>query len=186
MKLRDKIIWVVALIIVVMVVRKTWLEKNHVTDVTHLRTASPAQVESELKVNLGSSPKMAKKIYEYSKIGIVTMKADEESGVGIVYLNGIQNGFRIEDKKYTMYNITIGKSRLGMESRMTYQYEYAFEIDEDIDKSIMSKKTDFPVFYCNWTNNDCIVVSCNKATGIVVAVTYFNDAKKVTERLKID
>ena len=70
-----------------------------------------------------------------------------------------------------------------MESAMTYSYEEKFEIGEDVEKELFGDKTDFPVFYCNWTNNDCVVVSCEKSTGKVVAVTYFNNAKKVTERL---
>lgn len=186
MKTRDKIIWGIILVVAVIVIIKSVLDRNQVTDLTHLRTASPEQIASELNINLNSSPKMAGRIYEYSKIGAVTMKANEKAGVGVVYLNGIQSGFRIENGEYSMYNVLIGKSRVGMEGRMTYNYEETFEIDEDFDKSLESGKSDFPIFYCNWTNNDCIVVSCNKATGIVVAVTYFGDAKKVTERLKFD
>ena len=49
---------------------------------------------------------------------------------------------------------------------------------------ILGDKKVFPVFYCNRKNNDCLVVTCEKATGKIVAVTYFNDAKKVTERLQ--
>lgn len=178
-----KVLWIVVIAILVIVAKQQFWDKNKATDVTDLRNASTTQIESELDLTLTSCPEMADRVYEYSEIGTVTVKGDSKNGVGVVYLNGVQNGFRIENSQYTMFGITIGKSRVGMESAMTFQSEDKFEINEGVEKELTSKNTDFPIFYCNWTNNDCVVVSCDKSTGIVLAVTYFNNASKVTERL---
>ena len=185
MKKTDKFLWIAAIVILVIVVRMVWLEKTHVRDVTHLKSASFEQVENELQVKLTASPEMADSLHQYSYNVVLTAAADEENGVGIIYINGVQSGFRIEHPQYSMYGITIGKSRVGMDSKITYKYEQFFEIDEGLEKEFSSETKDFPVFYVNWTNNDCVVVSCNKATGAVMSVTYYNNAKIVTKMLKL-
>ena len=183
MKHLAKVLWIVVIVVLVLIVKQEVIDKNKATDVTGLKSASPTQVESTLNVKLSDSSAMAENVYEYSKAGSVTVKGDSANGIGVVYINGIQNGLRVENPQYIMFDIPIGKTRVGMESAMTYSYEEKFEIGEDVEKELFGDKTDFPVFYCNWTNNDCVVVSCEKSTGKVVAVTYFNNAKKVTERL---
>ncbi len=183
MKYVSKVLWVVVIVAVVLIVKQEFIDKNQATDVTDLRNASTTQVESALNVKLSSAPGMASSIYEYSETGGVTVKGDVGNGIGVVYLNGFQSGLRVEDPQYKLFNIAIGKSRVGMRNAMTYQYEDEFEIGEEVEKELWGDRKDFPVFFCNWTNNDCVVVTCDKKTGIVIAVTYFNNAKKVTERL---
>nr|MBQ8253694.1 hypothetical protein [Lachnospiraceae bacterium] len=183
MKHVSKVLGIVVIVVLVLIVKREVIDKNKAVDITELRNATPAQVETTLNVQLFDSSQMAENVYEYSKAKAVTVKGNTDAGIGVVYLDGSQSGFRVENPEYIMFNIAIGKSRVGMESAMTYSYEEEFEIEEEMEKELFGNRKDFPVFYCNWTNNDCVVVSCEKSTGKVVAVTYFKNAKKVTERL---
>lgn len=187
MKYIKVVLGVVLAAVVFLIVKQNVLDPGKKIDVTDLRNASPSQVESTLGVKCVLEPSLTSNIFEYSKAvknGGITVQGDKEQGIGVVYLNAAQAGLIVENSKYKLFNITIGKSRVGMESAMSYQFDEHFEIDEGFESEILGDKKVFPVFYCNRKNNDCLVVTCEKATGKIVAVTYFNDAKKVTERLQ--
>lgn len=183
MKKTDKAIWIIALIVIAVVVGVMLHNKNKVTDVTDLVNASESTVATKLGITLTDCPQMAAKVFHFSKSKNITVKGDPQKGIGIVYINGVQKGLYIENKEYKMFDVEIGKIRAGLDSRVTYAYDDCFEIDEEIDEALKDKRTDFPMFYYNRANNDSLVVSCVKSTGEVVAVTYFNDLKRITERL---
>ncbi|MBO5241735.1 MAG: hypothetical protein J6B19_03600 [Lachnospiraceae bacterium] len=183
MKYLKTALGIILVVVILLIVKQNFLDKNKKIDVTDLCNASQSQVESTLGVKCVSEPSMEENVFEYSKIGGVTVKGDKANGIGVVCLNGFQNGLTVQKSQYMLFNITVGKSRVGMESAMTYQFEETFEIDEGVEKELLGDRNGFPIFYCNWKNNDCVVVTCEKTTGTIVAVTYFNDAKKVTERL---
>lgn len=183
MKYIKTVLGIAVVVVILLILKQNFLDPNKKIDVTDLRNASPSQVENTLGVKCVSEPSMEGNIFEYSKNGGVTVEGDKANGIGVVYLNGAQSGLVVENSQYKLFNITVGKSRVGMESAMTYQYDQNFEIDEGVEKELLGDGKGFPVFYCNSKNNDCVVVTCEKATGNILAVTYFNDAKKVTERL---
>ena len=172
-------------IVFIVVLVKVFIPGKDMIDVTDLRNATAEQVEKTLGVKCNWDPNMSSKIYQYSHSGIA-VKGDVLEGIGVVYMNSVPAGLRVENSKYKLFNIEIGKSRVGMESAMTFSYSNKFEINESrVEDLFTSDRKDFPIFYCDWEKNECIVVSCEKSTGIIMSVTYFNNAKKVTEKLEV-
>ena len=179
-----KVFWALMLVVLVFVAVEFWRQRPQPKEVSHLVNDPKIKVEEALGITLSNCPEMAQNVYHYSKTKDVRVDGNTEEGIGIVYV-GWQCGFRIESDKYKLFDLEIGKSRVGMESKMTYDFEDSFEIDEGFESELFGKRSDFPVFYYNRARNDCLVVSCDKSTGIIVAVTYFSDFKRMTERLKM-
>lgn len=169
--------WVILLGIVGAIV---WYVKDSRVriDVTHLANASKATIESELGVELNNNPKMINRIYEYTE-GDLTVEGGSESGVALLYIDGVRKGFHIDKKRYTMFGIEMGNSMLEVDDNLNYRYEGTFEVLDDYYDQGVSKG----VFYYNEANNDCLIIVYNDTTGRVVALTYYSDYKKLTEQL---
>lgn len=148
-----------------------------VTDVTHLVKLDKEDIEEALDIYLLENPDMIKKIYEYTDSEIA-VNGDSNKGIGVVYLDGKQNGLHIDNKKYSMFNINMGDAMVDIEDRMTFEYDENFIVVNDLYEGQSTA-----VFYCNKTKNECLIVIYNDLSNRVVAMTYFSDMRKVTEQL---
>lgn len=157
-----------------------WYIKDSRTriDVTGLVNAEKSTIETELGLELENNPKMVKKIYEYSEAEL-TVEGGTSLGVALLYADGKRKGFHIDDKRYTMFGIEIGDNVVDVDNNLAYDYEGTFEVLNDYMDQGVSKG----VFYYNEAKNDCLIIVYNDATGLVVALTYYSDYKKMTEEL---
>lgn len=145
------------------------------TDVTDMVNMDKGQIEEILQISMMENSDMAKRITQYSK-GKLTV--DGEKGIGVAYIDGVRAGLHIDNKKYSMYNIHIGDTQQTAEDEMTYVYDNSFTVLKDLYQSNITV-----VFYVNQRQNDCLVVVYNNYSNKIMAVTYFNNADKATERL---
>ena len=77
-----------------------------------------------------------------------------------------------------MFGISIGDGEFKIDDNLTYEYDESFNV---LDDMLGGKST--AVFYYNKANNDCLVIFINDKSARVVAMTYFNDYKLVTQNL---
>lgn len=167
-------ILIAAVLIVAGILLKNYMK---VTDVTNLVNAPKSTVESTLKVKLESRPNYAQRLYRYTEREMAMDGGDK--GIGVVYLDGKQCGMHIDHRKYSMFGIHIGDSEIDVDNNMTYNCEGSFGVLDDYYDQGNSRGQ----FYYNEANNDCIVIIYNDFTGRVLAVTYYNEYRKVTEKL---
>lgn len=147
------------------------------TDITSYLNYEKSQLEDKLDVSLEPNSKMVKKIDAYTN-GTVTVDGDQKNGIAMFYIDGIRSGIHIDNSKYSMFGIELGIAGQKVEKVMTFKFDRHFNVLDDIIKSSSSA-----TFYCNSSTNECIVVICNGSTNRVVAITYFNNMAKATERL---
>lgn len=147
-----------------------------VTDVTNLTRAGKSTIEQTLGVSMEPSPDMVKKIYEYTT-GKITVDGSKK-GVAVVYIDGEQKGFHIDNKKYGMYGVEIGELMINLEDVLTYEYDENFDVLNDLYQGVSTGE-----FFCNTERNDCLIVTYNDHSSRVVALTYYSDMKKITEEL---
>lgn len=150
-----------------------------VTDVTPYLKMDKSDIERNLGIALSDSPNMVKKIYAFTN-GEITVDGNEENNIGIVYINGKQSGLHTDNRIYSMYGVNIGDAVISLGDKITYPYENVYEVLNDIGQGSSTA-----TFYQNFTMNDCFVVVVNDTSGRVVALTYFSDAKKATEKLSL-
>lgn len=148
-----------------------------VTDLTPYLTMSKYELERTLGVSLSDKPNMVKKIYQFTD-GKITVDGSEKNDIGIVYIDGKQSGLHTDNRIYSMYGVKIGDVALYLKDNITYPYESVYEVLNDIGQGSSTA-----TFYQNFTRNDCLVVVVNDTSGRVVALTYFSNGKKATERL---
>lgn len=146
-----------------------------VTDITPYVNSDKAYIEEQLGVSLPSNPDMLGRIYEYTKGEVSVCGSD---GIGIVYIDGLQAGLHTTNKKYSLYGVQLGYSTYRATDSMTYQYDESFVVLTDLEGD-----TATATFYTNSTNNDCLIIVHNNIVNQVIAITYYNDMKKVTEEL---
>lgn len=144
-------------------------------DVTEMGTMKAEELERELGITLTPNSEMAKRIYHYSWDKISTKSTD---GISVVYIGSRQVGLHIDNRKYSMYGLHTGYSEADVRKKMTYNYEGQFGLMTD---DVLGSSN--AIFYYNKTKNDCLVVIYNNYSKYVVAVTYFKDLKKMTERV---
>lgn len=174
-----KILKRAVIIVIVIFVGKEIMDfvNPKVTDVTPYLNMTKPEIEETLDISFSSSPDMVKKIYGYTN-GKITVDGNSDNSIGIVYIDGKQVGFHLDNRRYGMYGIEIGDSFLNVEDKITYEYERQYEVLTDIGQGASSA-----TFYRNYSKGDCLVVVVNDTSGRVVALTYFSDGKKAMERL---
>ena len=148
-----------------------------VTDVTYWVNMEKQELEDKLGYLLPDAPGMVPKIYAYTD-GEVTVDGDSKNGFGIVYIDGKQSGLHIDGRKYGMFGLRTGLSNMEVDELLTYDYETVYEVLNDIGQGSSTA-----TFYQNYTKGDCLVVVFNDLSGRVVAITYYTDGERATERL---
>ncbi|MBQ3545991.1 MAG: hypothetical protein IJA34_13580 [Lachnospiraceae bacterium] len=150
---------------------------NEITDITSYVNYEKEDIEKKLDVKLTPNPKMVNKIYRYSK-STVTVDGDNKNGIAMVYFDGKRSGLHIDNKQYSLFNIHLGYTQSKAEDVMSFEYDYSYSVINDL---MDGSSTAY--FYCNSQNNTCLVLVFNGSTNRIVALTYFNDMKKATEKL---
>lgn len=168
--------WVVIIAVVVIGVKViSGLLNPKTTDVTGYVDYDAAQLEKELDVSLEENADMITQITHYSN-GTVTVDGDGK--IGVVYIDGKRKGLHINDKAYNMYGVSIGEGEYRVEDIITYDYDDCFSVLNDM---VGGQST--ATFYYNVANNDCFVIIVNDNSARVVAMTYFNDYKLISQNL---
>lgn len=171
--------WIERIIVIVLLIIAVQRAKDYLfpeaIDVTGMVNMTTEELEVALGTSLTLNSDMAQRINHYSKDEIITNSTD---GIGVIYIRSRQKGLHIDSRKYSMYGLHMGDSETDVEKKITYKYEDRFGIVTDDVKGSSNA-----IFYFNKKNNDCLVVIHNNYSGKVVAVTYFNDLEKMTERV---
>lgn len=145
------------------------------TDVTDMVGMKTEELEKRLQLSMTRNSNMSKKINQYSG-GKVSV--DSVGGIGVVYIDGKHVGLHIDSNKYSMFGLYMGDPGYIVEDNITYEYESSFQVLDDMVEGHSTAE-----FYYNKRRGDCLVVIFNDYTDRIVALTYFNDLDKVTERL---
>ncbi len=168
--------WVVILVIVLLGVKLVaGIINPKVVDVGLYVDLEKDALETKLDVELQNDSAMAGRITHYSN-GTITVEGDGE--IGVVYIDGARKGIHIDDKKYMLYGLSIGDGEYQIEDKIAYDYDNYFNVLNDM---VGGNSTAW--FYYNTARNDCIVVFVNDKSARVVAMTYFNDYKLISENL---
>lgn len=171
--------WIITIVIVVMLVKAF---NNYVhpetTDISYLASKSKAEIESEMGYPFSKAPDMAKKIYAYTN-GEVTVDANSENGIAIVYIDGKQVGIHTDNRLYSMFGIKLGDGEMSVEDVITFEYDKSFEVLND-----MYGGSSTATFFYNHGTDECLVVVINDTSNRVVALTYYKDGKTATECLR--
>ena len=168
--------WVVILAVVLVGVKLVaGIINPKTTDISAYVDMEKDAIETKLDVELNNNPDMVSRITHYSN-GTVTV--DGNGKIGVVYIDGVRKGIHTDDKRYKMYGVSIGDGEYQIEDNMTYDYESYFNVLNDM---VGGNSTAW--FYYNSAKNDCMVVIVNDKSARVVAMTYFNDYKLISENL---
>ena len=143
-------------------------------DITNYVKRSEADISSELRLQFQESAAAANSIHQYSN-GKITVHAND--AFSIIYLDGKQVGIKIDNKKYSMFNVKIGDPEYTASKNMTYVEDDSFTVLKD------GASTSESDFHYNVGNNDCLVLVLNKQSNRVVSIQYFTDYEAVTANL---
>ncbi len=146
-----------------------------VKDISNCVNMDSAALEKELGVKLERNDKTAGRVRQYSSGNVTT---DGNGDIAVLYLDGKQFGIHIDNKKYSIYGIKIGDTLIDVRNNITYKYENTFNVMNDL---YSGKSTSD--FYFSRATNDCLMLTYNDTSGRVVAITYFNDFRRATEKL---
>lgn len=168
--------WVVIAVIAIVGVKFIYgLINPEIIDVSSYVDMDADELAKKLDVTFEKDCDMKKMITHYSN---GTVSVDGDGDIGVVYFDGKRKGIHINDKKYNMFGISIGDGEFKIDDNLTYEYDESFNV---LDDMLGGKST--AVFYYNKANNDCLVIFINDKSARVVAMTYFNDYKLVTQNL---
>lgn len=167
--------WVVIIALVIVGVKLVSSLITKSTDVTAYVNLEATELEDKLGITLESDSSMKNQITHYSN---ATVTVDGDGEIGVVYLDGKRKGIHINDKKYNMFGVSIGTAEYKMEDVLTYDYEKSFNV---LDDMLGGSSTAY--FYYNTKNNDCLVIILNDNSARVVAMTYYNDFKLISQNL---
>lgn len=151
------------------------LDFSGTTDATKCVTMTAEEVEAALKITLTPDSGMYKQINHYTDS---TVTVSGNGNIGVIYFGEQQAGLHINSKRYTLYGIRIGDNEADVERKMTYQYDEACFVIND-----MAAGYSTATFYYNRVSGDCFAVIINDTSKKVAAITYFNDYRKALENL---
>ncbi len=168
--------WIVIAVVVVVGVKfLAGIINPKATDVTGYGDMDTEQLEKALDIELQENSDMNRQITHYSNS---TVTVDGDGDIGVVYFDGKQKGIHINNKKYSMYGISIGDGEFKIDDNITFEYDEYYSV---LDDMLGGKST--ATFYCNTKENECLVIIINDKSARVVAMTYFNDCKLITQNL---
>ncbi len=168
--------WVVILVVVLIGIKLVaGIVNPKVVDVSLYVDMDKDVLETKLEVELKDRPDMVSRVTHYSN-GTVTVDGDGD--IGVIYIDGIRKGIHVDHKKYKMFGLAKGDAEYKIEEKLTYDYENYFNVLNDM---VGGQSTAW--FYYNSANNDCMVIIVNDNSARVVAMTYFNDYKLISENL---
>ena len=164
------------IIFILFIVGKSFIKKHFSTeDITKYVDKSEEDIEKGLGVKLEDAPEKVKSIHQYSN---GTISVSSNGDISVIYINGVQKGVKIDNKKYSMFGIKINDDGNKLQSKMTYDYTNYFEVLNDIYSG--KSTTDY---YYNKEKNDCFVIIINDTSGRVVSMTYYNDFETISQNL---
>lgn len=144
-------------------------------DITDYVNKSETEIEKALGIKLEDAPEKVSGVHQYSG-GTVTVSSDGD--ISVVYIDGVQKGVKVDNKKYSMFGVKIGDPAYKLTDNLKYNYTGTFNVINDI----MSGKSTTDYYY-NRDKNDCFVVIVNEDSGRVVSMTYYNDFNRISENL---
>ena len=130
-------------------------------------------IEKKLNIKLTRNDETYRRVRQYSNGKVTT---DGNGDLAVLYLDGKQFGIHVDSDKYSLYGMKIGDP-LNKKVK-GYDYETSYSVLNDI---FNGQSTSY--FYINETNNDCLELTYNDTSGRIVAMTYFNDYRRMSERL---
>lgn len=165
--------WVVVIALVYVGYTMFFAGSGEKIDLANYVDATADGLAVSLGVELPDNPDMVSKIHQYSDSKI-TVRGNGH--VGVVYFDGKQTGLFCDTRSYSFFNAKLGEHMTSVEDNMTYDYDNVFYIIDEYG----GMSTTY--FYYNKSNNDCFAVIYTKQDK-VAAMTYFNDYRKISERL---
>ena len=171
-----KIVVLFIIIAVALAVSKHMLKKmDKTTDITKYVNKSEEQIEKALNVKLENSQEKISSIHHYSK-GKITVNSDGE--LSVIYIDGVQKGVKIENKKYSMFGLKIDDDANQIQDKTNYDFTDYFVVLTDMYSGKSTSE-----FYYNENKNDCLVIIVNDVSGRIVSMIYYNDFKSISQNL---
>lgn len=170
----------IILVAVLMLVYNKVIKPNFTTtDITDYIQSDEATIVTQLnlKGSFESDSAWCSRLPIFSNVsGGITVKSN--GGIGIIYKNDKRFGIAIDGKSYKVFGIKIGDPEYKVADNITFTYDDNFSILNDL---IDTRSTS--VYYHNKKTNELLVVTVNGNSNRVVAVTYFNDGRFLTNTL---
>ena len=139
------------------------------TDVTSMREHTEQQFAKDLGMDFKENEIFARLVRVHSDDKVT---AKTNSGFGIVYIDGKQQGIFFDSTKYELYGLQVGDKCDDNFNKLKYPYEKVMK--ETVDYSEGFKN------YCylyNTRNGDCMIVSYDTRTNKILELGYFYDYK---------
>ncbi len=168
---------VVAIIILAagFMVYKKFLAKY---DITSDIMMSEAEFEAKYGISFEENAAKANGIPRYTRSKVTVRDA---SGLSLVYVDGKRVGTNTDTSRYYMYGIKLGDPAYQIDKTTSFRFDDKFNVLNDLEQG--SSSVDY---YANKSTNECLAITVNDNSGRVVAITYYNDFKKMTEDLVFD
>ena len=165
----------VAVVAACFVVYKKFIAKY---DITSDIMMSEAEFESKYGLSFEENSAKVSGIPRYTQSKVTVRDAN---GLSLVYVDGKRVGTSTDSSRYIMYGIKIGDPAYKVKDMTSFRYDETFDVLNDMEHG--NSTVDY---YANWTTNECLALTVNDNSGRVVAMTYYNDLKKMTEDLVFD
>ena len=176
-KLIKTAIGLLVLAVIILIIKLTFFPAPR--DLSHCTKMTEAELEDELGTTFKREEKMDKFIPHWLESG--TFEAKSGKGLYTFSIDGEYKGFHIDKKRYSFYGLNIGERYDAADVTFKFPYTGSFFIINDLANGVSPAD-----YYYNENTNECVIVTINNNSGQVVAITYTNDYRKMTENLSHD
>lgn len=145
-------------------------------DLTGMTRSSEEDIATTYKITFERDEVMDKYIPQWTNGA--TIEARSGKGLTVFSIDGKYSGFHIDSKKWTLYGLKVGMAVQDIPGNITFRSEDWFEVLND---ALGGNST--ADYYYNSSTNECLIITINDNTGRIVAITYCNDFRKISEAL---
>ncbi len=148
------------------------------TDISHLLALPEYQISREFQTEFNWD----KDLPDQLPISLGEhVNAKTNGDINLIYVDGTYVAINTSSRDYRFYEVGINQSIRSSLSQTTFRYENSSKLTQ----TTRGKYSDSYI-YCNWENNNCLVLTVNNTSNRVASLTYIRDLRAVANYLGVN
>ncbi|GEM_PF-5189648 len=147
------------------------------TDISHLLALPEYQLSREFQAEFRWDKELPDKLPV--KLG-EHVEVKTNGDINLIFVDGSFTAINTSSRDYRFYEVGINQSIRSSLRRTTFRYENTSKLTQNTHGNYSDS-----YIYCNWSDNNCLILTVNNTSNRVASLTYIRDLRAVADLLGV-